>query len=100
MVVLGATVTVMELPTALPYFAAIALLINLQLSVPQWLPLLVFYNIIFILPPLLLLGIRVGLGELVQGRFGVYREKLPEKSHETWLWIIGIVGFHLLWWTP
>lgn len=94
--VLGATVTVIELPTALPYFAALGILANLQLSVAQWLPLLVAYNAIFILPPLLLLGIYAVFGEQVQARFATYRERLHERSRNVWLWVVGIVGFLLL----
>jgi cytochrome c biogenesis protein CcdA len=48
---LGVTVTAMELPTAVPYFGAIALLTSAKLSFAQWLPLLVLYNAIFVLPP-------------------------------------------------
>jgi hypothetical protein len=33
---LGVTVTAMELPTAVPYFAAIALLASAELPTPQW----------------------------------------------------------------
>ena len=53
---LGVTVTAMELPTAVPYFGAIALLTTADLPMAQWLPLLVLYNAIFVLPPVLLLA--------------------------------------------
>lgn len=48
---LGITVTTMELPTAVPYVGAIALLTTAALPPTQWLPLLVLYNAIFVLPP-------------------------------------------------
>lgn len=48
---LGVTVTALELPTAVPYFGVIALLTAANLSTVQWLPLLVVYNAIFVLPP-------------------------------------------------
>lgn len=48
---LGVTVTALELPTAVPYFGAIALLTAANLSTEQWLPLQVVYNAIFVLPP-------------------------------------------------
>lgn len=41
---LGVTVTAMELPTAVPYFGAIALLTAADLPTAQWLPLLAVYN--------------------------------------------------------
>lgn len=96
MVLLGATVTVIELPTALPYFAAITVLTNLQLPVVQWLSVLLVYNVIFILPPLLLLGVYRLFGARVRARFERYRERLQGTSRNAWLWIAGIVGFLLL----
>ena len=52
---LGLTVTAMELPTAVPYFGAISILTAADLPIARWLPLLVLYNAIFVLPPVLLL---------------------------------------------
>ena len=52
---LGMTVTAIELSTALPYIAAIGLLTAANVATHEWLPLLVIYNLIFVLPPLLLL---------------------------------------------
>ena len=52
--VLGVTVTTLELPTAMPYFGAVALLTSADLLITEWLPLLVLYNAIFVLPPVLL----------------------------------------------
>jgi cytochrome c biogenesis protein CcdA len=47
---LGVTVTAMELPAAVPYFGAIALLTAADLRPAQWMPLLVLYNVIVVLP--------------------------------------------------
>jgi cytochrome c biogenesis protein CcdA len=96
MMLLGLTVTVLELPTALPYFAAIAIMTNADLEVSRWLAILLVYNLIFILPPLLLLGSYKVFGSRLQERFERYREKLERRSSSTWLWILGIVGFLLL----
>ncbi|HEX3690915.1 MAG TPA: GAP family protein, partial [Solirubrobacteraceae bacterium] len=52
--ILGATITAVELPTAFPYFAAIAALVGQDLDVVRIVFLLVIFNICFILP---LLGI-------------------------------------------
>ena len=48
---LGVTATALELPTAVPYFGAIALLTAADLPMARWLPLLVIYNAIFVLRP-------------------------------------------------
>jgi cytochrome c biogenesis protein CcdA len=95
-VLLGMTVTAVELVTALPYFAAIALLVAAELSWPQWLPLLVGYNLIFIAPPLLLLALHLLLGRRTEQRFVRWRERLRRGAREATLWIFGIVGVALL----
>jgi cytochrome c biogenesis protein CcdA len=52
--ILGATITAVELPTAFPYFAAIAAVVGGDLSVIQQIILIVLFNVCFIAP---LLGI-------------------------------------------
>ena len=90
---LGITVTIMELPTAVPVLGAIGILTGAQLSWASWLPLLLAYNLIFVAPPLLLtfgyrwLGQRGG--EKLQAR-------LSSGARETMLWVFGIVGAYLL----
>ena len=53
-ILLGATITAVELPTAFPYFAAIAAIVGSRLGFAQQLVLLVLFNACFVLP---LLGI-------------------------------------------
>jgi cytochrome c biogenesis protein CcdA len=53
-VILGATITAIELPTAFPYFAAIAAIVGSGLDPARQLVLLLLFNICFVLP---LLGI-------------------------------------------
>jgi cytochrome c biogenesis protein CcdA len=52
--VLGASITAVELPTAFPYFAALAAIVGADLDVVRDLILLVLFNVCFVLP---LLGI-------------------------------------------
>jgi cytochrome c biogenesis protein CcdA len=54
--ILGATITALELPTAFPYFAAIAALVGADLDVVQVVVLLVLFNVCFILPLLVILA--------------------------------------------
>jgi cytochrome c biogenesis protein CcdA len=53
---LGATITALELPTAFPYFAAIAAVVSSGFDVIQQLALLIVFNVCFVLPLLLILG--------------------------------------------
>jgi cytochrome c biogenesis protein CcdA len=93
---LGATVTVVEFSTAFPYLGALAILSNTDLSVAGWLPILVGYNAIFVLPPLLLLAVYAAFGERARGALERLRKRFEGGSRETLLWIVGIVGFFLL----
>ncbi|MBP2475911.1 cytochrome c biogenesis protein CcdA [Crossiella equi] len=90
---LGVTITAVEFVTALPYIAAIGLLTQQDLGVVQWLPILLAYNAIFILPPLLLLVAYQLFGNKIRPRLERFQEKFRKNSRDTWLWILGIVGF-------
>jgi cytochrome c biogenesis protein CcdA len=48
--ILGATITLVELPTAFPYFAAIAAIVGSGQSVGRQILLLLLYNVCFIVP--------------------------------------------------
>jgi cytochrome c biogenesis protein CcdA len=93
---LGITVTVLEFPTAFPYLGAVGILTGAALSPAQWFPILLVYNLIFILPPLLLLLAHMLLGERLETRFISWQPRLQREAKETMLWIVGIVGFVLL----
>jgi cytochrome c biogenesis protein CcdA len=95
-VVLGMTVTVVELVTALPYFAAIALMLGADLAPLQWLPLLLAYNAIFVAPPLLLLALHALLGSRSDERFARWRESLQRGAREAALWVFALVGIALI----
>lgn len=93
---LGASVTVLEFPTAFPYLGAIGILTGANLGPVQWPPLLLVYNLIFILPPLLLLAAHMLFGARFESRFSGWQARLQKEARETMLWIVGIVGFFLL----
>jgi len=54
--VLGATITAVELPTAFPYFAAIAAIVGSGLDPVRQLVLLVLFNVCFVLPLLAIIA--------------------------------------------
>lgn len=93
---LGITITGVELTTALPYLGAIGMLTNAGLAPAQWLLLLLIYNIIFVLPPLLLLGANAVLGERLRPRMERWQARMQKEARELFLWIIAIIGFFLL----
>lgn len=89
---LGVTVTTMELPTAVPYFGAIALLTASELTMATWLPLLILYNAIFVLPPILLVAGHLAFGKRMEAKYAALRDRLQAGARETMLWIFGLVG--------
>lgn len=96
MFALGAMITVAEFPTAFPYLGAIALLTQADLTPGQWLPVLLVYNVIFVVPPsVLVIGHQVA-GRRLGARYERLRQRLQRGAQETVLWIIGIVGFFLV----
>ena len=80
----------------MPYFGAIALLTTAGLQMERWLPLLVLYNAIFVLPPILLLLGHLAFGRRLEARYADLRERLQAGARETMLWIFGLVGGGLL----
>jgi cytochrome c biogenesis protein CcdA len=96
MILLGGTVTAIEMVTALPYFAAVAIMVGAGLPIAVWAPLLLIYNLIFIVPPLILLGLHTALGPRLRSRYGRWQARLQAGARETLLWIVAIVGVGLL----
>lgn len=93
---LGVTITAVEFTTAFPYLGAIALLTNAEMGPAVWLPILIAYNAIFVLPPLLLVALYGAFGARMRERFERWRESFEGGSRGTLLWVLGIVGFLLL----
>jgi cytochrome c biogenesis protein CcdA len=93
---LGVTISLIEFATALPYLGAIGLMTNAGLSVAQWLPLLLVYNLIFIAPPLILLGLYKMYGTRLEQTFAKWQAKLQSGFRSGWLTMISILGFFLL----
>jgi len=90
---LGVTVTVTELPTAFPLLGAVGLLTSAEPALPVLIVLILVYNVIFVLPPLLIAFAYRWIGQ----RGGADLERrLRRGARETMLWVIGIVGFYVL----
>ncbi len=64
---LGAGIVVVEFPTAVPYFAAIAAVVDSGKPIPTQVVLLVIFNVCFVLPLLVILALRAFAGERARG---------------------------------
>jgi cytochrome c biogenesis protein CcdA len=76
---LGATITAVELPTAFPYFAAIAAVVGADLDVMRVVFLIVVFNVCFIAPLLGILATLTFAGPDAQRLLTSGREKLEKR---------------------
>lgn len=96
MIVLGMGTWTFEAATAVPYFAAIALMTSAALTVWQWLPILAGYTLVMIVPCVALLGAWTLSGDRLRPRLERWRAKLSTGSRTALSWIVGIAGFLIL----
>jgi cytochrome c biogenesis protein CcdA len=61
--ILGATITAVELPTAFPYFAAIAVVVSSPLGVTHKIFLIVLFNVCFVLPLIMIAALLAVAGD-------------------------------------
>lgn len=87
---------VLELPTMLPYLAAVGLVTASGTGWSASAGILLAYCAVMLLPALLLLLSRWLLGRHLDGPLERLRAWLTKASGEAALWIVGIVGFLLL----
>ncbi len=73
---LGATITAVELPTAFPYFAAIAAIVGSGFGVTRQVMLLVLFNLCFVAPMLVILAVLTFAGPDAQRVLATGRAKL------------------------
>jgi cytochrome c biogenesis protein CcdA len=100
--VLGATITAVELPTAFPYFAAIAAIVGSGLDPLRQLMLLVIFNVCFVLPLLAIIATLTLAGDDAERMIASVRQRLEAHWPEilavlallagTFVTILGITG--------
>ncbi len=95
-IIIGVITFIIEAGTALPYFAAIGLLSTMNMPFYQWMPILAIYNIIMILPALLIISVYTLLGELIKPTLINFRNRISSGSSSTLSWIMCIVGVILI----
>lgn len=86
--VMGATITAIELPTAFPYFAAIAAVVAADLDTPREILLLVIFNFCFVLPLLGIVATLTFAGDRAQQVLSGARQFL----HDHWPVLLAVVG--------
>lgn len=86
---------VVELATMLPYLVGMTLLAESPLAFPMQVGALAAYCLVMILPALVLLGLRVLAGRLIEQPLERLAAWFARTAGETTSWILGIIGFLL-----
>lgn len=86
--VLGATLALVELPTAFPYFAAIVAIVGSGVNFVSQIVFVAIYNIVFVLP---LLAISVTITVAGEGAVDMLI-RLRQFMHEHWPVLVTVVG--------
>jgi cytochrome c biogenesis protein CcdA len=89
---LGGTIIAVELPTAFPYFAAIAAVVGSGLGVFRGFILLVIFNACFVLPLLGILGVLLAFGDRADRVLGRGRRFLERRWPHVLVALLGVVG--------
>jgi cytochrome c biogenesis protein CcdA len=91
-VLLGASITALELPTAFPYFAAIAAILASGLDAIQQLILLLVFNVCFVVPLLAIIATLAFAGPRSDRLLAQARSFLERRWPHTLAILLGIVG--------
>ncbi|MGB0094674.1 MAG: GAP family protein, partial [Solirubrobacteraceae bacterium] len=94
---LGVSVTVLDLPTAFPYFAAIGVIASSSESVPAELVLLLAFNLIYVLPLVMIAAARAFAGERAQQRLRDWRERVNRFAPRVVSGLTAVTGMALIW---
>ncbi len=92
MIMLGIIVFLIEFVTALPYFYSILLMNHLTIEPSSSIFIIIGYNLVMVLPSLLLLGVNIMFKERLQQFLNKIRSKLNEAPISSLLVAIGVVG--------
>jgi len=92
MIILAIFVFLIEFLTALPYLYSILLMNHLNIEPPSSIFIIIGYNLVMVLPSLLLLGINILLKEKLQRFLNKMKSKLNEVPISSLLVAIGVVG--------
>ena len=77
-ILLGVTISVVEIPTAFPYFAVIAAIVGSGLGPIRQLSALALYNVAFVLPLILMIGVLAVAGDRARGIIQAGRDWLQK----------------------
>ncbi|NMO96740.1 GAP family protein [Paenibacillus lemnae] len=96
MIALGVSTFILEAGTAFPYFAAIGLMTTSNLALVEWLPILIGYQLVMMLPAILLYMLSSFIGPSVHRWLQRMHNWLVKQSGSMLSWILCIAGLILI----
>lgn len=96
MIVLGITTSLLEVATAIPYFAAIGLMISNEFTIYEWLPVLAGYNVMMVVPALVLLLLHLFFRRFMQRPLRNLQALFQKNTSSALSWVMFFVGLILL----
>lgn len=96
MIGIGVTTTFFEMGMALPYFAAIGLMVTAELKTGEWLPILLGYNVFMLMPPVVLYILYLLFAKWMQSPLKTLKHKFETSKDSPLSWAMSIVGVILM----
>ncbi|WP_413361941.1 GAP family protein [Lysinibacillus sp. 3P01SB] len=96
MVAIGFTTALVEVSTAFPYFAAIGLMTSAKLTWIEWLPILIAYNALMLVPSILVFLFFRFFSNGKYKRFEKWRSKVENNRDTSLSWFVSMFGLLLI----
>ncbi|WP_295656298.1 GAP family protein [uncultured Nocardioides sp.] len=91
----GVLAALVEVASMVPFLAAVGIITAADLPAVGWVPVVLGYCLVMVLPALVLLGVRLGLDRQLHGRLERLAGWLDRRSSGAGLWVVAIVGLLL-----
>ena len=96
MIAFGITTSLLEVATAIPYFASIGLMISNKFSYYEWLPVLIGYNVIMVVPALVLLLLHILFRRFMKKPLRNLQALFQKNTSSALSWIMFFVGLIMI----
>lgn len=96
MIALGITTSLLEVATAIPYFASIGLMISNKFDFYEWFPVLIGYNVMMVVPALVLLFLHILFHRFMLKPLRNLQAVFQKNTSSALSWIMFFVGLIML----
>ena len=96
MIAFGITTSLLEVATAIPYFASIGLMISNKFTFNEWLPILIGYNVMMVVPALVLLLFHILFRRFMKKPLRNLQALFQKNTSSALSWIMFFVGLIMI----